>query len=96
MTLITGCYRSVKISMIALFLKLNLDMLVCMQMCPYQSWRKPAERVMSTLNVALQNVPLMSDKIDDEMEWAIKFMNNLSAKDTIEEKPGLSEAQPLL
>lgn len=38
------CYGSVRISMIALFSKLNLDMLVCMQMCPYQSWTNPAER----------------------------------------------------
>ena len=65
------CYGSVKVSMIALFLKLNLDILVCMQMCPYQSWTNPAERVMSTLNLALQKVSLMRDKMDDEMERAI-------------------------
>lgn len=56
------CFGSVKVSMIALFLNLNLDMLVCMQMCPYQSWTNPAERVMSTLNLALQNVSLMGRK----------------------------------
>ena len=67
------CYGSVKVSMIALFLKLNLDMLVCMQMCPYQSWTNPAERVMSTLNLALQNVSLMRDKMDEEMERAISI-----------------------
>lgn len=30
------CFGSVQVSMIALFIKLDLDMLVCMQMCPYQ------------------------------------------------------------
>ena len=44
-------YGSVQISMIALFSKLNLDVLICMQMCPYQSWTNPAERVMSTYYV---------------------------------------------
>lgn len=87
------CYGSVKVSMIALFLKLDLDMLVCMQMCPYQSWTNPAERVMSTLNLALQNVSLMREKMADEMERAIKHKNTLSAiREAIEEKPGLSEA----
>lgn len=87
------CYWSVKVSMIALFLNLNLDMLVCMQMCPYQSWTNPAERVMSTLNLALQNVSLMREKMDDEMERAIKHKNNISAiRDAFDETPGLSEA----
>ena len=87
------CYGSVQISMIALFSKLNLDMLVCMQMCPYQSWTNPAERVMSTLNLALQNVSLMRARMDDEMENAIKYKNNLAAiRSEIEEKPGLKTA----
>lgn len=30
---------SVKVTMIALFQALNLDMLVCARMCPHQSWQ---------------------------------------------------------
>ena len=87
------CYGSVKVSMIALFLNLNLDILICMQMCPYQSWTNPAERVMSTLNLALQNVSLMRHKMDDDMERAIKHKNNISAiREAIEEVTGLGEA----
>ena len=87
------CYGSVQISMIALFSKLNFSVLICMQMCPYQSWTNPAERVMSTLNLALQNVSLMREKMDNEMEVAIKYKNNLAAiRSTIDEKPGLEKA----
>ena len=94
------CYGSVKVSMIALFLKLNLDMLVCMQMYPYQSWTNPAERVMSTLNLALQNVSLMRDKMDDEMERAIKYKYNLLPLERLLKKNlvlvKLYNTQPLL
>ena len=34
---------------------------------------------MSTLNLALQNVSLMREKMDNEMEVAIKYKNNLAA-----------------
>ena len=87
------CFGSVQLSMAALFSKLDLDMLVCMQMCPYQSWNNPAERVMSTLNLALQNVSLMRDNMADDMERAVRYKNNLTAvRATIEEKPGLQQA----
>ena len=79
--------------MVALFSKLDLGMLVCMQICPYQSWTNPAEGVMSTLNLALQNVSLMRDSMDDSMERAIKYKSNLTAiRATIEEKPELEQA----
>ena len=51
-------YLSVKVAMIALFKSLDLDMLIAIRTCPYQSWSNLAERVMSTLNLALQNVSL--------------------------------------
>ena len=86
-------FGSVKVSVIALFCKLDLDMLVCMQMCPYLSWTNPAERVMSTLNLALQNVSLMREKMDDSLEQAIKYKNNLTAiRSAIEENTNLEPA----
>ena len=64
-----------------------------MQMCPYQSWTNPAERVMSTLNLALQNVSLMRHSMDDSLERAIRHKNSLTAvRATIEEKPELEQA----
>lgn len=58
-------YGSEKVSMIALYFHLDLDATVCMRICPYQSWTNPAEQIMSTLNLALQNVSLMREKMDD-------------------------------
>ena len=49
-------FGSVKLALVALFLAL----LVAIRTCPYQSWHNLAERVMSTLNLALQNVSLMN------------------------------------
>lgn len=45
---------TVKISLLALFVHLDVDMLVAIRTCPTQSWVNPAERVMSILNFALQ------------------------------------------
>ncbi len=42
-------FASVKISLLALFRGLNLDMLVAGRTCPYQSWTNLVERIMSTL-----------------------------------------------
>ena len=68
-------------------------MLVCMQMCPYQSWTNPTERVMSILNLALQNVSLMREQMDDAIERAIKHKNSLAAiRSVIEEIPDLNKA----
>ena len=86
-------FGSVQMSMVALFSRLDLDILVCMQMCPYQSWTNPAERVMSTLNLALQNVSLMRDKMDDKFERAIRNKNTLSAVHSeVQEMPDLQPA----
>ena len=86
-------FGSVQMSMVALFSCLDLDILVCMQMCPYQSWTNPAERVMSTLNLALQNVSLMRDKMDDKFERAIRNKNTLSAvRSEVQEMPDLQPA----
>ena len=44
------------------------DHRLCMvhQTCPYQSWTNPAERVMSILSLALQNVSLERKAMDEE------------------------------
>ena len=65
-------FGSVKASALTLFRALDLDMLVCVRTCPYQSWHNIAERIMSTLNLALQNVSLARTKMSHACEQKIK------------------------
>ena len=51
---------------------LDLDMLICVRTCPYQSWTNVAERVMSTLNLALQNVSLARSSMTHSLEQLVK------------------------
>lgn len=51
-------YVTVQLSLICLFLKLDLDYLCACRTAPYHSWRNPVERVMSVLNLGLQCVGL--------------------------------------
>jgi hypothetical protein len=60
-------YISVQLSLIALFLNLNLDFLVACRTAPNHSWKNPVERgVMSLLNIGLQCVGLMRAKMSDD------------------------------
>lgn len=61
-------YSCVQISHVCLFLKCNLDMLVAVRCAPHQSWTNLAERCMSILNLALQNVALERRVTESEME----------------------------
>ena len=65
-------FLSVQVALICLFKALNLDFLVCVRTCPYQSWQNMAERVMSTLNLALQNVSLCRKEMSTENEALIR------------------------
>lgn len=60
--------ESVKCANICVFKELNLDMLVHARCAPGHSWTNPAERVMSILNLALQNCSLERCKLDEETE----------------------------
>ena len=71
-------FGSVKMALISLFRALNLDMLIAIRTCPYQSWRNLAERVMSILNLALQNVSLSRKQMQDHLEAMVKNKNTLS------------------
>ena len=55
-------FLSVQLSYVALFLTRDLDYLVAVRTPPYNSWKNPAERVMSELNLALQTVGIMRQK----------------------------------
>ena len=47
-------YTLVQASLIATFLRLDLDFLCAARTAPSHSWRNPVERIMSTLNLGLQ------------------------------------------
>lgn len=70
-------FGSVKLANICLFRNLDLDMLVHVQTCPYQSWQNVAECVMSTLNLALQNVSLSRQSMPSEFEVFVRNKNTL-------------------
>ena len=70
-------YVSVQLSLIALFLNLNLDCLIACRTAPNHSWKNPVERIMSILNLGIQCVGLMRAKQSDDFESAILNCNNL-------------------
>ena len=70
-------YVSVQISLIALFLNLNLDFLVACRTAPNHSWKNLVERIMSLLNIGLQCIGLMRAKMSDKFKSSIKNCNNL-------------------
>lgn len=67
-----------KLANIAYFLKRDLDMLCTVQTPPKHSWKNPAERCMSILNIGLQAVGVMRQKTTSR-EDQLKNANNLSA-----------------
>ena len=61
-------YISVQLSLICLFLNLNLDYLCVGRTAPYHSWRNPVERIMSIIKLGLQCVGLARSKLSHEFE----------------------------
>lgn len=70
-------YVSVQLSLIALFLNLNLDVLIACRTAPNHSWTNPVKRIMSILNIVLQCVGLMRKKMCNEFEADTATCNNL-------------------
>ena len=63
----TTCY-SVKMALICLFLAMGKDMVLAVRTPPYHSWKDPAERIMSILNIALQGIGLVRNEMTEEIE----------------------------
>ena len=86
-------FGSVKVSSLTLFHALDLDMLICVRTCPYQSWQNVAERIMSTLNLALQNLSLARTNMPDRFEQLVKSKGTLSEiREAIKAYPELGDA----
>ena len=76
-------YASVQISLIALFLNLDLGLLIAGRTAPSHSWANPVERIMSIVNLGMQCIGVMREKMGDEFEKAVtsaKDIKVLSAK----------------
>ena len=70
-------YLSVKLSLIALYLKLDLDYLCAARTAPYHSYRNPVERIMSILNLGLLAVALARKQMPEDMEQEAAKCNSL-------------------
>ena len=70
--------ESVRCATICLFKELNLDMVIASRCAPGHSFMNPVERVMSVLNIGLQNCALEREKMEDEKEALVKRCSSAS------------------
>ena len=86
-------YISVQLTLIALFLSRDLDMVVAVRTPPYHSWRNPVERIMSILNLALQSVGLMRVNMDHQFEEKMSKCSSMEdVRRQAEVSPGFKDA----
>ena len=69
---------SVQLSLLCLFLELDLDLLIAVRTCPTQSWVNPAERCMYLLNLALQNTALERETMEVGFEDLIRNKSSMT------------------
>lgn len=65
---LTYMYLSVQLTLISLFLTLDLDFLCACRTAPYHSWCNPVKHLMSIVNLGLQSVGVMRKKGSSEAE----------------------------
>ena len=70
-------YATVQMSLISVFLDLDLDFLCAVRTLPYHSWKNPVEHTMSISNIGLQSVGIMRQKTESSEE-ALKSCNSLN------------------
>lgn len=71
-------YNSVKLSLIVLFKRLELEFLVACRTAPGHSWANPAERIMSLLNIAFQNTALSREECNSHVEQSLKSCSGMN------------------
>jgi hypothetical protein len=69
----------VQLPLISLFIATGLDKLVAVRTAPGHSYLNDVEKQMGLLNVALANMSLERDRMDDEHEAAIRSENCMAA-----------------
>ena len=86
-------FLSVQLWYIAIFLARDLDCLIAVRTPPYNSWKNPAERVMSELNLVLQGVGMARASMETKLEKAIENCNSLKAiREAASRNPKLKDA----
>ena len=70
-------FIAVQLSLISLFLQLDLDYLCAARTAPYHSWRNPVEHIMSVINLGLQCVGLTWNGMDDDSEQLLGKAGNM-------------------
>ena len=87
-------YASVKLALISLFRRLDLDYVCAARTAPFHSFRNPAERVMSILNLGLQSVGLARHQLaDDQLEKLVENCNSLGQlRELARKNPAVKEA----
>ena len=58
-------YVSVQLSLIALFLNFDLDILIACRTAPSHCWANPVERIMSIINLGLQCIGIMRTRMGE-------------------------------
>lgn len=76
-------YVSVQLSLVALYLNLDLDFLIACRTAPNHSWKNPVERLMSIINLGFQSVGVMRSKLSDEFKQKIQNCNSLKELRTV-------------
>ena len=81
--------ESVKVASICLFKELNLDFMIAARCAPGHSFMNPAERIMSILNLGLQNVATERTRlVDATIEKKVKNCNSMAELRALNEKDG--------
>ena len=70
-------YVSVQLSLIALFLNFDLDILIACRTAPSHSWANPVERIMSIINLGLQCIGIMRTRMGNEAEKFFEGCKNM-------------------
>ena len=70
-------YLSVQLSLIALFINLNLDILIAGRTAPSHSWANPVEKIMSIINLGIQCIGIMRERMGEEFETCLRKCNSL-------------------
>ena len=84
--------EAVKCASICIFYELNLDMVILARCAPGHSWMNPAERVMSILNIGLQNCALQRMESDEGTERELKKCGSMAQIRSLgEKKPEIKE-----
>ena len=65
-------FLSVMYSMVYMFIELDLDSLILARNAPGHSWRNPAKRTMSVINLGMQGLGVMREEADEENEKKIR------------------------